>query len=130
MIVDDDKRILLLLEKFLSTYADCVVADNGKDAVKAFRVALEEGRPFAAVFMDIMMPDASGHEVVQLLRAIEKEVGVEEVGIFKLVMISAISDVKNVTFSFFKGQADAFVAKPFSKKDLIDNLKQAGVIEE
>jgi len=69
-----------------------------------------------------------GHRVVEVMRDMETELGVLDTDIFKLVMVSAHRDVKNVCKSFFSGRADAYVAKPIEKNALIEALRKNGVI--
>ncbi|WP_147821487.1 response regulator [Salidesulfovibrio onnuriiensis] len=128
LIVDDDERFALLASSKLEKYAKCYMASNGEEALLFFQHHAQEGAPFSAVFMDIEMPDMSGHEAVQQMRALEKEMGTAPQAEFKLVMLTAHSDVKNVSVSFFKDQADAFVPKEKFKDNLIPELKKAKII--
>ncbi|MFW5837940.1 MAG: response regulator [Desulfovibrionaceae bacterium] len=129
LIVDDDERIALLISKILSKYGECTVAPNGDEAIKRFKEQHQASEPFDAVFMDIMMPGMDGHEVVRQMRSLEKELGVKEINTFKLVMISALSDTKNVCKSFFHGYADAYVAKPDIKEKLLEELRNIKLID-
>ena len=126
LIVDDDESIILFLRTFLSAYAECLTAGNGFEALAAFQAALEEQRPFAAVFMDILMPGMDGNQVVQALRRIEAESGAADR--FKLIMISVLTDTRNVSESFFHGRADAYLPKPLQRDALIAELVTLGLI--
>ena len=44
LLVEDDFASRLLLQTFLSRYGECHIAVNGREAVEAFRAALEQGR--------------------------------------------------------------------------------------
>ena len=127
LIVDDDESIILFLRTFLSAYAECLTACDGMEALTAFEAALEEDRPFAAVFMDILMPGMDGNEVVQALRRIENARNPAER--FKLLMISVLTDTKNVSESFFHGRADAYLPKPLRRETLLAELVKLGIIE-
>jgi two-component system chemotaxis response regulator CheY len=127
LIVDDDESIILFLRTFLSAYAECLTACDGREAIYAFEAALEEDRPFAAVFMDILMPGMDGNEVVQALRRIENARNPAER--FKLIMISVLTDTKNVSESFFHGRADAYLPKPLRRETLLAELVKLGLIE-
>ncbi len=127
LIVDDDESIILFLRTFLSAYAECLTACDGLEALSAFRAALDEDQPFTAVFMDILMPGMDGNEVVQALRGIEAEHGSAEP--FKLIMISVLTDTKNVSESFFHGRADAYLPKPLRREVLLLELAKLGLIE-
>lgn len=125
LIVDDDESVILFLRMVLSAYAECLTACNGVEALSAFEAALDEERPFTAVFMDILMPDMNGTQVVQKLRRLEYERG--QLAPFKLIMISVLMDTKNVSDSFFHGRADAYLPKPLNRDVLVHELTKLGL---
>ena len=127
LIVDDDESIILFLRTFLSAYAECLTAGDGLEALSAFEAALEEEKPFTAVFMDILMPGMDGNEVVQALRRMEDAANPRER--FKLIMISVLTDTKNVSESFFHGRADAYLPKPLRREGLLSELAKLGLID-
>lgn len=126
LIVDDDESVILFLRTVLSAFAECLTACNGVEALSAFEAALDEERPFAAVFMDILMPDMNGTQVVQELRRLEEAHG--QVTPFKLIMISVLTDTKNVSESFFHGRADAYLPKPLIREVVLHELGKLGFI--
>ncbi len=129
LLVDDQEEINLLMAKILSPYGDCIVATNGPEAIDLFRQYQEVGKPFSAVFLDIMMPGMDGHEVASKLREMEREHDIEHANAFKLIMITALSDTKNVCKSFFKdGMADAYITKPIKKDKFMEELKMLKII--
>ncbi len=128
LIVDDDESIILFLRTFLSAYAECITASAGLEAVAAYEAALDEDRPFTAVFMDILLPGMDGNMVVQELRRIE-EARPGRRDPFKLIMISVLTDTSHVSESFFHGRADAYLPKPLRRETLIAELVKLGLIE-
>ncbi len=112
------------------SYAVCVCAQNGTEAVSAFQRAMREEQPFSAVFMDILMPDMDGNRVVRELRNEEAALGISESDRFKLVMISVCTDTKNVSESFFGGMADAYIPKPLRPDVLLRELKKTGILPQ
>lgn len=120
LIVDDDERFGHLMAQRLKQYAKCVISTDGEDALTQFKHQYTGETPFTAVFMDIEMPNMSGHEVVRRMREIEDTQRVGPINEFKLIMLTAHKDVKNVSASFFKGGADAYIPK-----DAIDTLLDA-----
>jgi two-component system chemotaxis response regulator CheY len=127
LIVDDDESIILFLRTFLSAYAECLTAGDGLEALSAFEAALEEEKPFTAVFMDILMPGMDGNEVVQALRRMEDAANPRQC--FKLIMISVLTDTRNVSESFFHGRADAYLPKPLRREVLLSELAKLGLID-
>lgn len=129
LIVDDDESIHLYLKQLLAPYAEIDSAMNGKDAVSLFKKSLQPGgEPYSAVFMDILMPEMDGHAVTGKLRELEREFGIEGANEFKLVMITSLSDTKNVSKAFFKGYASCYVVKPFDKNKVLEELRSNGVL--
>ncbi len=128
LIVDDDERFTALVAKKLEKYAQCVISLRGDDALLQFEHHLGTGAPFHAVFMDIEMPQMDGHEVVEKMRKIEKQNKIDPLKAFKLVMLTAHKDVKNVSTSFFKGGADAYIHKESLSECLIENLKKIDLV--
>ena len=128
LIVDDDESIILFLRTLLSAYAECATVGSGPEAIAAFEAALEENRPFTAVFMDILLPGIDGNEVVQALRRLENNHS-GAVEPFKLLMISVLTDTRNVSESFFHGRADAYLPKPLRRETLLTKLTALGLID-
>ena len=65
LLAEDDFTSRLLLQTFLSRYGECHIAVNGREAVAAFRLALEQGQRYDLICMDIMMPEMDGGEAVR-----------------------------------------------------------------
>ena len=127
LIVEDDFTSRLLLQAFLSRYGECHVAINGKEAVEAFRLSLKNGRRYNLVCMDIMMPEMDGQEAVREIRALEERVGILSTSGARIMMITALDDVKNVVTSF-KALCDAYVFKPVDTAQLLNQLKSLELV--
>src|ERR1035438_5882021 len=96
LVVEDDFTSRLLLQTFLSRYGDCHIAVNGREAVQAFRLAQEQGQPYDLICMDIMMPEMDGREAVRQVRTMEEAQGVLSTAGAKIVMTTAVDDIKEV----------------------------------
>jgi len=65
LIVEDDAGTQLLLVALMRrSHLEPVVASNGQEAI-----ALLRQRRFAVVILDLMMPEASGHDVIAFLQS-------------------------------------------------------------
>jgi two-component system, chemotaxis family, chemotaxis protein CheY len=122
LIVEDDFTSRLLLQTFLSRYGECHVAVNGKEAVEAFRLAKAAKQGYHLVCMDIMMPEMDGQTAVKQIRALEEADGVLSSSGVKIIMVTALDDVKNVIQSF-KSLCDAYVFKPIDTAKMLEHLK-------
>lgn len=128
LIVEDDFVGRKIMHKLLMEYGECDIAVDGAEAVKAFDLAWESGNPYDVLFLDIMMPNMSGHEALNIIRSKEKERGVPLSKEVKVIMTSALDDVKNVTQSFFQGGASAYLVKPIERRKIIDELRKLELI--
>jgi predicted signal transduction protein with EAL and GGDEF domain/FixJ family two-component response regulator len=78
---------------------DVRLAENGEDALRQFRAG-----PCDLVMLDVEMPDLSGHEVCERLRA-------EAGPLLPIVMVTGMDDVLSVEAAYESGATD-FIAKP------------------
>jgi two-component system chemotaxis response regulator CheY len=122
LIVEDDFTSRLLLQSLLGRYGECHIAVNGREAVDTFRRAWESGQPYDLICMDIMMPEMDGQSAVREIRACEKAQGTLSATGVKIIMTTALDDVKNVVESF-KLLCDAYVFKPIDTGSLLDHLR-------
>jgi two-component system chemotaxis response regulator CheY len=128
LIVEDDFVCRKLVHALLSEFGDCFIAVNGHEAVEAVKDALDEGRPYDLVCLDIMMPEMDGHEALKLIREIESERGIEGLDGVKVIMTTALGDSKNVIGAFRTG-CEAYIVKPVGKEKLIQEMGKLGLVE-
>jgi len=127
LIVEDDFTSRLLLQTFLSRYGECHVAINGVEAVEAFRLSRREARHYDLICMDIMMPEMDGQSALNEIRALEEAAGTLSSSGVKIIMITALNDVKNVVRSF-GALCDAYIFKPLDTAQLLTQLKSWGLV--
>lgn len=127
LIAEDDFTCRKLLQSFLSDYGDCFVAINGREAVDAVKDSLEEGRPYDMICLDIMMPEVDGHEALESIRRIESEHGIMGLDGVKVIITSALDDSTNVVGAFKTG-CEAYIVKPISKRNLLDEMEKLGLV--
>jgi two-component system, chemotaxis family, chemotaxis protein CheY len=127
LIVEDDFTSRLLLQTFLARYGECHVAMNGNEAVEAFRLSQQNGNAYDLICMDIMMPEMDGQEAVLKIRQLEESAGVISTSGAKIIMITALDDVKNVVESF-KALCDAYIFKPVDTTKLLHQLRALALV--
>jgi two-component system, chemotaxis family, chemotaxis protein CheY len=127
LIVEDDFTSRLLLQSFLSRYGECHIAANGKEAVEAFRTALENRQPYDLICMDIMMPEMDGQTAVREIRAVEEAGGTLSTNGVKIIMTTALDDVKNVVESF-QALCDAYLFKPIDSEMLLVRIRELDLV--
>jgi two-component system chemotaxis response regulator CheY len=127
LLVEDDFTSRLMLHTFLSRYGDCHVAVNGREAVEAFAAALKQGRRYDLICMDIMMPEMDGREAVRRVRALEHEHGILSTQGAKIVMTTAVDDIKEVSRCYGE-LCDGYLTKPIDLAKLLGVMKSFQLI--
>ena len=122
LIVEDDFTSRLALQRFLSRYGECHIAVNGKEAVEAFRASCEDGERYDLICMDSLMPEMDGMAAVKEIRRFEETRGVLSSDGVKIVMTTAVEDIKEV-IKAFQELCDAYLMKPVRLGDLANHLK-------
>jgi len=126
LIVDDERAARVCLDRMLEPLGEVVATGSGQEALEAFAGALDQGKPFRLVSMDIVMPGLDGQATLQAMRDMEKRYAVPPGQEAKVMMVTALGDTGNVTRAFFKGQADGYVTKPLRQAEIIKTLRQMG----
>ncbi len=128
LIVEDDFTSRLLMQKLLGQYqAESHIAINGIEAVIAFRQSLAEQAPYDLVCMDIMMPEMDGLAALKEIRTIEMGYGILPGDGAKVIMTTALRDVRSVT-SAYKEFCDAYISKPIDKVKFYEELLALGLV--
>lgn len=108
LIVDDVAANVLLLKVLLSNEKfGILTASGGCEAIEM----TQKERP-DLILLDVMMPDKSGFEVCQILKADEKT---REIPI---IFLTALDNTTDIVKGFHVGGND-FISKPFNKDELI-----------
>ena len=109
LVVDDDKRLNNLLEKFLKDndhYVD--TAENAISARKKISVVA-----YDIIILDIMMPGENGLDLLNFIRKNNDT---------PVLMLSAMKGIENRIIGFERG-ADDYLEKPFEPKELLLRIK-------
>lgn len=111
LIAEDDELILKTIEhKLLKEGYQVILSRNGKDAIENIR-----NEQIDLIITDIMMPFASGIEILSALQAEEKKTPV--------IMLSSLGQEEVILNAFDLGASD-FIVKPFSPNELMLRIKR------
>ncbi len=127
LIAEDDFTSRLLLQGLLKNFGPCHVAVNGKEAVEAARIARETEEPYDLICLDIMMPEMTGQEALRMIREHEETLGVLSTRGTKIIMTTALDDIKNVRNAFYN-LCDGYLAKPIQQDMLLRELHKFGLV--
>jgi len=111
LIAEDDELILKTIEhKLLKEGHEVILTHNGKDAIETLKT-----KEVDLAITDIMMPFASGIEILSAIKTMGKQIPV--------IMLSSMGQEEVVLNAFDLGAAD-FIVKPFSPNELILRIKR------
>lgn len=112
LIADDEPSIVISVEFLLKREGfEVSVARDGEEALERIRT----DRPDLVV-LDVMMPKLNGFEVCETVRADP------ELADVRILMLTAKGRDAEMRKGLDLG-ADAYIAKPFSTRDLVERVK-------
>lgn len=130
LVAEDDFASRNFLQFLLRKYGDVDIAVNGMEALDVFGEALREGEPYEIIFMDIMMPEKDGLEAASDIREMERAHKVAPANEVKIIMATALSDVKTVFKAYNKSEATDYIVKPFTVEVVTAKLVEMGIIND
>ena len=129
LIVEDDILSRKVLEDFMSAFAECDTAPNGKIGYELFEKAIVDGHPYDLVCSDIVMPEMDGHELVRRIREREESLPISGYVRTKIFMISASGSPKDMTHAILDNTCDDYIVKPFQRETLRAMFQKYNLIE-
>lgn len=129
LIAEDDFASRKFMLRFFEKYGECDVTVDGKEAVEAFKMAVEMDEYYDLICLDVMMPEMDGHEALKEIRKIEEDMDIPEENRAKIVMATALSETRHVTKAFENG-CTAYAGKPINQDKLVNLLKKFKLITE
>ena len=127
LIVDDVFMMRKLLNTILQEFGECVLAEDGENALKIFENAIKVEKPFDLVCLDIMMPHINGVELLNKIRNLESKNEFQNKPKVKIILISAVYK-QNIVDKIGKDKFDSYITKPIGKADLISEIKKLGLV--
>ncbi|MEC3875314.1 response regulator transcription factor [Chryseobacterium salviniae] len=111
LIAEDDELILKTIEhKLLKEGHEVILTRNGKEAIETLKE-----KDVDLTITDIMMPFASGIEILSAIKSMGKDIPV--------IMLSSMGQEEVVLNAFDLGASD-FIVKPFSPSELMLRVKR------
>ena len=125
LVVDDEYIALTKVVTILSQFGSCDAATSGDQAYTMFSMAINDGRPYNLMTIDIQMPGMNGLEFMKKVRKLEEKVLTLP---SRKIIITAAGYSTNVIIAK-KWQCDAFLVKPVKKRLLLLKLVEFGIID-
>lgn len=112
LIVEDNHDVVTYITSCLQDQYDIMVANNGEEGIN---FAIENIPDL--IITDVMMPIKDGYEVCKTLKTDQHTSHIP------IIMLTAKADMESKMEGLRKG-ADAYLAKPFHKKELLLRIKK------
>ena len=118
LIVDDERRTLLLMERALRDLQDeyedveILTASNGEEALQM----IESDKP-DLVYLDIMMPHVNGLDVCKTVKSQQET---QDVYVVMLTAMGQEGDKRSAT----EAGADLYLTKPFDPDKVVDIARE------
>ena len=123
LVVEDEFTARTLLLEYARPFGNNDVAASGEEAVLAVKSALERGKPYELILLDIFLPNKAGSHVLREIRQMERESGVKPAVI---VIISSL-DMKSAKMAALKLSADGYLVKPVEESTFRQELARHGL---
>lgn len=118
LVVDDNQKILELMEAYLLPDYEVITAENGQEALEIIK---EEDIDLALI--DVMMPDIEGYEVCSIVKNDPRT------QFIPVIIVTALSHRKDRIKGFEAG-ADEFLTKPVDQLELKTRIRSLLKIKE
>jgi len=122
LVVEDEFVARCVLQRFLARYGECDVAVDGDEAMNAVTSAIKNSAPYDLVCLDIGLPKLNGQGVLERIRTLELERGVQ-IGQGCRVIMTTVTTSTTHVLGAFRGGADAYLTKPISLPALSQELR-------
>ena len=129
LIVDDDTTNTNLLASMVAKLGESETANSGKEAISVFKSAWEDWRPFDLIFLDILMPEMDGCEVLIKIRELEKEKQIADKFKARIIMVSGVSE-KEMVMACLRDGCDDFLVKPIETRLLFNKINNIGLLPQ
>lgn len=121
LLVDDnfvDRKVLMSVLKNIAVFD---IAVDGKEAIEAYKLSLEEDNNYDVILLDFKMPETDGLKVLQEIRKHEKSKDILLGEGVPIIMVTSFT--KPSTDAFFNG-CDDYIVKPVKTKDIIAKIQK------
>lgn len=126
LIAEDDPVSRRLVCSMLKPYGECTEAAEGSTALSEYLGALDAGRPFQLVILDLLMPGLDGIAVLEAIRGNERA---KNLGAVPVIMLTAQADVPLINKAVSLGVRD-YMLKPIDRERLIRELQRLKLVDD
>ena len=126
LIIEDDYITSQVMQEILLAFGEADVAENGFKGLELFTTALVDNDKYDVIFLDIMMQELDGQQVLAQIRRIEEDYEIFGLEGVKIIMTTALDDFDNIKTAF-KNQCEGYIVKPIDKDKIIEKIVNLGL---
>ncbi|HPI21516.1 MAG TPA: response regulator [Candidatus Kapabacteria bacterium] len=126
LIIEDDYITSQVMQEILLAFGEADVAENGFKGLELFTTALVDSKKYDVIFLDIMMPELDGQQVLAQIRRIEEDYEIFGLDGVKIIMTTALDDFDNIKTAF-KNQCEGYIVKPIDRDKIIEKVVNLGL---
>jgi len=116
LIVDDSPTNREIAREMVESIGAIVAeAESGQQAIAAVHKAMEQGRPFKMILLDMRMPEMDGIEVATRIRAELQEQA-------PLILMLSSDDLAPQLVRMKQSRLDAYLVKPITRRELFEAI--------
>ncbi|MGE5844289.1 MAG: response regulator [Syntrophaceae bacterium] len=127
LVLEDDASTCRLMQIFLDQIGECRIVSGGRTALDSFQSALDQGKPFDLLLLDIMVPEINGIDVLKKVRMIERSRGIHDRNRAKVIITSSLSDARNMEQARSE-ESDGYLVKPVNRAKLFSAIRTMGLL--
>jgi CheY-like chemotaxis protein len=126
MIVDDEMAALTKMKVLLGAFGECTLCTGSQQAVQLCAKAIEAGRPFELITIDIHLGRADGNDLLEEINQLEAK---QRATPAKKLIVTASGTKENLVKAFQKG-CDGFIVKPVQRDALDQKMLSLGFVKK
>ncbi len=126
LIVDDEMAALTKMKVLLGAFGECTLCTNSQQALQICAKAIESGRPFELITIDLHLGHADGNDLLDEINQLEIK---HRAAPAKKLIITASGTKENLVKAFHKG-CDGFIVKPVQRDALEQKMLAMGYVKK
>lgn len=128
LIAEDDLASRRFMYRFMSAYGECDITVDGIEAIEAYILGLDSGKPYDLLVLDVMMPKVDGIKVLKTIRELERARGIDGAALIKIIVTTALGQTQYVMSGIETG-LEMYISKPVETDRMEAAMRKMGFLD-